>query len=74
MEVLEEIKVEMIKSACLWEEGMGGAQERVTNFQCKSFHIVFDFLKPYTHITYTALKKDIYTHKENCWMTFETCF
>ena len=27
---------------------MGGAQEGVTNFQCKSFHIVFDFFKPYT--------------------------
>ena len=38
----------MIKSACFWEEGMGGAQEGVTNFQCKSFHIVFDFFKPYT--------------------------
>ena len=34
----------MIKSACFWKEGMGGAQERVTNFQCKSIHIVFDFL------------------------------
>ena len=51
----------MIKSACFWEEGMGGAQEGVTNFQCKSFHIVFDFL---SHIQYYlhCIKKKTYVH------------
>ena len=51
----------MIKSACFWEEGMGGAQEGVTNFQCKSFRIVFDFL---SHIQYYlhCIKKKTYVH------------
>ena len=54
----------MIKSACFWEEGMGGAQEGVTNFQCKSFHIVFDFLSHIQYYLHCVKKRHIYTQRK----------